>query len=275
MVRHIQDSTPGHETNEPQRTRHSLLRRACLASMATVALAGQLLAAAPAAVADTPVGSGVRQFTASGTFTPPRGVYSFHVQAWGAGGGGGGGGAVAPLSPGGGGGGGGGAFFWCTIPVQPFQTYTVTVGQGGTAGAGGTGAGTGAGGAGSPGTATSLTTPDSQVVMSAEGGTGGGGGQASNPGGGGPGGIGGEGGPGGTCTGSGALIREGDSYQELPDRRITAVLSEGDTFFGQRILADNGEFGPYEWQDLSDNEGIRPRSKGPSVPSQFPHTPTT
>lgn len=93
---------------------------------------------------------GLRQFTSDNTFTPPPGVTSVFVQAWGAGGGGGGGGGSARNNGGGGnpnnpnnatggaegaadtdaaaaarntgghgGGGGGGGFTWCVIPVTP------------------------------------------------------------------------------------------------------------------------------------------------------------
>lgn len=160
--------------------------RVLLASIAAAAaLTGQLIALAPAASADGPkpvghqnmkpvdsekhalsehdkhkkhaplVVHGLRQFTSDNTFTPPPGVTSVFVQAWGAGGGGGGGGGSARNNGGGGGnpnnpnnpntgaegtadadgaaaarnntgghggGGGGGGFTWCVIPVTPWPT---------------------------------------------------------------------------------------------------------------------------------------------------------
>lgn len=156
--------------------------RVLLASIAAAAaLTGQLIVLAPAASADGPKPAGhqnvkpvdggkhghsehdkgkkhgppavhgLRQFTSDNTFTPPPGVTSVFVQAWGAGGGGGGGGGSARNNGGGnpnnpnnqnpnasadgtveadsaaarnntgghGGGGGGGGFTWCVIPVTP------------------------------------------------------------------------------------------------------------------------------------------------------------
>lgn len=165
--------------------------RVLLASIAAAAaLTGQLIALAPAASADGPkptghqneksvegkkhglsehdkhkkhgpqVIHGLRQFTSDNTFTPPPGVTSVFVQAWGAGGGGGGGGGSARNNGGGGnpnnpnntnnptggvdgaadadaaaaarntgghgGGGGGGGFTWCVIPVTPWRTTAWT-----------------------------------------------------------------------------------------------------------------------------------------------------
>ncbi|KJY22763.1 hypothetical protein VR46_43580, partial [Streptomyces sp. NRRL S-444] len=90
---------------------------------------------------------GLQEFTADGTFVPPKGVTSVFTQAWGAGGGGGGG--------------GGGGFVWCAIPVKSSKSYTVVLGDGGDHGgagpAGSAGAPGGAGTVGAAGTATTLT----------------------------------------------------------------------------------------------------------------------
>ncbi|MGW6619301.1 hypothetical protein ACWGA0_38350 [Streptomyces erythrochromogenes] len=165
----------------PQRSRGR--RRALLASLAAAAaFSGQLLTPAVAAPAygaggDGPkakpkqpqapaVIHGLREFTADGYFTPPAGVTSVHVQAWGAGGGGGGGGGAAstPLAGSGGasGGGGAGGFTWCVLKVKPGQGYTVDVGTGGTAGTAGPGGPAGGnpgspGGTGGSGAATTLS----------------------------------------------------------------------------------------------------------------------
>ncbi|MFF3017735.1 hypothetical protein [Streptomyces sp. NPDC057939] len=194
--------------------------RVLLASLAAVAaLTGQLVAFAPAASADGPgptgqntapsapgkqdppsdkekdqgkdkkpakVLHGLRQFTSDNTFTPPAGVTSVFVQAWGAGGGGGGGGGGGSTprnaNPGGtGGGGGGGGFTWCVVQVKPLADYGVDVGEGGTLGAGGPGGTMGgpgtAGTAGGTGSASTLTrSSDNTVLLNSTGGSGGGGG---------------------------------------------------------------------------------------------------
>jgi autotransporter-associated beta strand protein len=67
-----------------------------------------------------------QKFTTSGTFTPPAGVTSVTVEAWG--GGGAGGSAQRITSNAGGGGGGGGAYAKkVNIPVTPGTEYTVTI----------------------------------------------------------------------------------------------------------------------------------------------------
>src|SRR6202044_2587241 len=73
-------------------------------------------------------------FAATGTFTwtPPAGVTSITIQAWG--GGGGGGGTSAADAARGSGGGGGGGFSQGTMAVTFGTTYTVVVGIGGIAG---------------------------------------------------------------------------------------------------------------------------------------------
>ncbi|WP_326589438.1 hypothetical protein [Streptomyces sp. NBC_01294] len=131
---------------------------------------------------------GLREFAADGSFTPPAGVTSVHVQAWGGGGGGGGGGGAAAgegNGPGGSSGGGAGGFTWCVLRVQPGQIYTVDVGTGGTPGTPGTGGpavdnpGTTGGTAGS-GSSTTLASPNG-VQLVAGGGIGGGGGGGAPP----------------------------------------------------------------------------------------------
>jgi hypothetical protein len=70
--------------------------------------------------------SGLREFTANGSFVPPAGVAHVMVEAWGGGGGG------APES--GcvlGGGGGSGGYVRGVVAVTPGQSYSVNVGSGG------------------------------------------------------------------------------------------------------------------------------------------------
>jgi len=69
------------------------------------------------------------QYTATGTWTCPSGIYFVKVECWGAGGSGG----VSSRGGGRGGGGSGGNYSAViSIPVVPSTTYTVTVGQGGS-----------------------------------------------------------------------------------------------------------------------------------------------
>ena len=68
--------------------------------------------------------SGTQNFTSTGTFTIPAGVYSLNVQM--VGGGGGGGNGTETGNGGGGGGGGGGGYIQGTLSVTPFTTFTVT-----------------------------------------------------------------------------------------------------------------------------------------------------
>ncbi|RNG10500.1 hypothetical protein EEJ42_32925, partial [Streptomyces botrytidirepellens] len=108
-------------TQSPSPQRSRTRRRVFFASVATAAaLSSQLLTMAPVQADDTTMTGGghpkppqpptiihgVREFTADGTFTPPPGVTSVHIQAWGAGGGGGGGGGGSSAAAGGTGGGG-------------------------------------------------------------------------------------------------------------------------------------------------------------------------
>ncbi|MGI9160778.1 MAG: hypothetical protein ACR2K1_13595, partial [Saprospiraceae bacterium] len=122
-----------------------------------------------------------KQFTTVGdnSFTPPAGVTTVDVQAWG--GGGAGGGSTANTRQGGGG--GGGAYRRTNgVTVNPLTTYTLTVGAGGTAS-------TGNGGNGGASTATFGAT-----TVSANGGAGGTGAAGGN-------GTGGAGGTGATFAG--------------------------------------------------------------------------
>ncbi|MFF3325189.1 hypothetical protein [Streptomyces sp. NPDC002889] len=193
-------------------------RKALLAAMAVAALAGQLLITAPGAEAagrdavpqdkdkdkQKVVLHGLQEFTEDGTFTPPKGVTSVYVQAWGAGGGGGGGGGgsnVAPIFGGRGGGGGGGGFVWCVIDLDPKKpAVTVDLGEGGEGGPGGA-AGTD-GSAGTDATETTVTSSEDEGLLTAEGGKGGGGGFTS-----GGNGVPGAGGAGGECVKGGAVSR--------------------------------------------------------------------
>ncbi|MFC9298924.1 hypothetical protein ACFTWH_31965 [Streptomyces sp. NPDC057011] len=163
---------------------------------------------------------GLREFTADGRFTPPEGVTSVFVQAWGAGGGGGGGGGGgASFGGGGGGGAGAGGLAWCAVAVTPGQSYTVDLGSGGTAGGGGpiSSPGTGGGTGGS----TTFTAPDSTTLVDAGGGQGGGGGGAGN----GSPGAGGDGGAGGTAScAAGGVFRQGRNG----DPGNTATTNGGD-----------------------------------------------
>lgn len=108
----------------------------------------------PVALTARPAGApllpNVQLFTASGTFTVPRGVTLVYVSGCGGGGGGG-----ASSDPGNypGGGGGGAACVRTPVTVTPSASVTVTIGAAGTAGNESAG---GAGGATSFGSAISL-----------------------------------------------------------------------------------------------------------------------
>ena len=78
-------------------------------------------------------------FTSSGTWTCPAGVYSAEFLVVGAGGGGGGVGTNTGTEYSCGGGGGGGAVKKITLPVVPATSYTITVGAKGTGSAGAAG----------------------------------------------------------------------------------------------------------------------------------------
>jgi hypothetical protein len=75
------------------------------------------------------------EFTSSGTFTVPSGVYSAEFLIVGAGGGGGGCDNSEATRSSAGGGGGGGAVKQITLPVTPGSSYTITIGAKGTGGA--------------------------------------------------------------------------------------------------------------------------------------------
>ncbi|HNP32261.1 MAG TPA: choice-of-anchor D domain-containing protein [Flavobacterium sp.] len=133
-------------------------------------------------------------YTSSGTFTPPAGVTSVKVEAYGAGGGGGYGGTSN--KKGGGGGGGGGYTVGNSVTVTPGTSHAITIGSAGT---GSTASGTnGANGGQTSGTFTSTT-------ITADGGLGGR--TYANGGNGGNGGSGG----GGTTTRSGGTGGSGST----------------------------------------------------------------
>lgn len=99
--------------------------------------------------------------SSSGTFTVPPGISLLHVLACGGGGGGGGNGdgdgaGGAGATPYAGEGGDGAIPTWFSLPVNPQETITVTIGAGGTGGTGQT-TSNGAGGAGGNGGNTVLT----------------------------------------------------------------------------------------------------------------------
>ncbi|CAM5636134.1 hypothetical protein SANTM175S_07635 [Streptomyces antimycoticus] len=88
-----------HDVNSqsPTPKRSRARRRVLFATLAAASLTGQVLTMSPAAQADDTLGGGrpkpprppsiihgVQEFTADGTFTPPAGVTSVHIQAWGA-----------------------------------------------------------------------------------------------------------------------------------------------------------------------------------------------
>jgi len=73
-------------------------------------------------------------FTTSGTWVCPSGVYSAEFLVVGAGGGGGGADNSVATATGCGGGGGGGAVVKQTLPTTPGNSYTITVGAKGTGG---------------------------------------------------------------------------------------------------------------------------------------------
>lgn len=99
---------------------------------------------------------GHQLFTASGTFTVPKGVTTVYVTGCGGGGGGGGAKGDGDTVGRGGGGGGGACAIKTAITVAPGQSYAVTVGNAGSAGATAPTAG-GAGGTSSFGALLSLS----------------------------------------------------------------------------------------------------------------------
>lgn len=76
-------------------------------------------------------------FTSSGTWTVPSGVYSAEFLVVGAGGGGGGTTNSVATRGSAGGGGGGGSVKLVTLPVSPGSSYTITIGAKGTGGTAG------------------------------------------------------------------------------------------------------------------------------------------
>lgn len=132
--------------------------------------------------------SGLKEFTANGTFTVPASVTHLLVEAWGAGGGGAGTGDGA--------GGGGGGYVRGVIAVTSGQTLTVVVGAAGT---GGTVA-AGDGNPGLPGGDSKLLDAGNAVLIVAAGGAGGGGGTATSSG---------RGGQGGGGNAAGGILRPG------------------------------------------------------------------
>lgn len=148
---------------------------------------------------------GSQEFSNSGTFTVPNGVYSIHVRCW-AGGAAGAGSTSFNYS---GGGGGGGEYREGPLTVTPGTSYTVTVG------AGGTGPGTQAGGNSSFGS----------LIVST------GGGQAGTGSSGGPG-VGGTGGSGG----SGGTVEIPGGTGGISTLAASAVqLGQGGSAFGSSI----------------------------------------
>ncbi len=93
----------------------------------------------------------LQKFTSSGTFTVPQGVYTIYLSGCAAGGGGGGGAGRASASyaaSGGGGGGAGQCVVKYSIPVQPGDVISITIGSAGSSGAAGSGGAASAGGNG-------------------------------------------------------------------------------------------------------------------------------
>ncbi len=115
--------------------------------------------------------------SSSSAFTVPAGVYNITIEAIGGSGGGGGSGADFNSSggaTGGGGGGGAAEFTGIILKVQPGDFIGVTIDAAGTAGAGGPLSGTGDGSNGGTGGST-IVKHNSNIVLTANGGTGGGG----------------------------------------------------------------------------------------------------
>ncbi|WP_413733158.1 hypothetical protein [Sodalis sp. RH20] len=93
----------------------------------------------------------LQKFTSSGTFTVPQGVYTIYLSGCAAGGGDGGGAGRASASyaaSGGGGGGAGQCVVKYSIPVQPGDVISITIGLAGSSGAAGSGGTASAGGNG-------------------------------------------------------------------------------------------------------------------------------
>jgi len=198
-------------------------------------------------------------YTSAGadTFTPPTGVTSVHVAAWGSGGGG-----FDGSTQGGGHGGGGGAFASTTVTVVPDTPYNLTVGDGGTentsgtdsvfntddiiadGGAGGTSATTGGGTGGSLAN-TSCNGTDCDVEYA--GGTGGDGfnGSSGNDNGGGGGGSAGPHGDGGNgaagVTGQGGGGGAGNGGNDATD--INGASSTNGGAGGNGNASTNGSDG--------------------------------
>jgi hypothetical protein len=109
---------------------------------------------------------------ASGSWTPPAGVTSIQVEAWG--GGGGGGGSTGSSGRAGGGGAGGGYVKNTTVAVTPGTPYSITVGSGGVAGTSNSASVNGTAG-------TNTTATFGSVTITATGGGAGSGGSSGTP----------------------------------------------------------------------------------------------
>ena len=109
---------------------------------------------------------------ASGSWTPPAGVSSIQVEAWG--GGGGGGGSTGSAGRAGGGGGGGGYVKNTTVTVTSGVNYAITIGAGGTAGTSSSATVNGSAGA-------NTTATFGAVTITATGGGAGSGGSSATP----------------------------------------------------------------------------------------------
>jgi len=143
--------------------------------------------------------SGLREFTSSGTWTPPEDVTRVLIEAWGGGGGGGGYYVNSPSNCAWGGGGGAGAYLRAVVPVKAGQSYTVIVGA---AGIGGASAGAAGGSGGN-----SMISTNTTVLLIAGGGKGGSSGTTQCPV---PGGV---GGTGSFASGGLGLVRAGHPGQ--------------------------------------------------------------
>ena len=90
---------------------------------------GTVTSAAPA-LSGGGVPNGMKEYTTTGDFTVPTGIYKVMIEAWGAGGGGGGGARDSGF----GGDGGNGGYSRTIVPVTPGLTYLARIGGGGSGG---------------------------------------------------------------------------------------------------------------------------------------------
>lgn len=170
------------------------------------------------------------QFTASGNFTVPAGIFAVFVRAWGAGGGGGGTSSGSTSTAAAGGAGGGYREGW--IGVTPGQVVAVTIGAGGSAGGNNTAGGTGG-------------TTSFGAFLAAGGGGGGAASASGNAAGNNSGGVGTGGNMGVTGQGGGGGINYGTTTYEGGAGGAAFSSCQPIRAFGTSSLGSNGNSGYY------------------------------